>query len=307
VQRRVHESIRVLGYHAHAGARALASKRTNIIALVIPLRTGVHVPVLMQFVTSVAARARELDHDVLLLTQDEGERGLQRVQGSSLADAIIVMDVEMHDKRLPLIRALRTPSVLIGFPEDSVGLTCIDLDFRAAGRACVDHLADLGHRCIGLVGSPYAVYERETGFATRVAEGIREAAERRGVVVTTHPCDPTPDDVHAAVEDLLREHPDLTGVIVHNEPVLESLIHAFRAHGRQVPEDVSVVAISPDEIAQRLDLTAVALPTEEVGRRAVDLAMAQLDGGSVPAETVLSPTLTTRGSTARRRRRDQQS
>jgi DNA-binding LacI/PurR family transcriptional regulator len=303
VRRRVHESIRALGYHAHAGARALASKRTNIIALVVPLRTGVHVPVLMRFVNAVAARARQFDHDVLLLTQDEGERGLQRVQGSSLADAIIVMDIELNDRRLPLIRELQTPAVLIGFPADSTDLTCIDLDFHGAGEVCVEHLAALGHRQVALVGSPHAVYARETGFATRVADGVKDAAERCEVAVAMHPCDPTQDDVDAAVRELLDEHPDLTGVIVHNEPILESLIHALRINGRRVPEDVSVVAICPDEIAERFDLTAVALPAEDVGRQAVDLAMAKLDGASVAAETVLPPTLTARGSTSHRERK----
>src|SRR5215471_2524876 len=83
-RRRVQASIRALGYHPHAGARALASSRSNVIALVIPLRTGVHVPVMMQFVVSVVTSARSYDHDVLLLTQDEGLKGLRRVAAGAL-------------------------------------------------------------------------------------------------------------------------------------------------------------------------------------------------------------------------------
>ena len=75
-RRRVQASIRALGYHPHAGARALASSRANVIALVIPLRTGVHVPVVMQFVVSVVTSARTYDHDVLLLTQGSGHMTL---------------------------------------------------------------------------------------------------------------------------------------------------------------------------------------------------------------------------------------
>src|SRR6266508_3905971 len=115
-RRRVQASIRTLGYHPHAGARALASNRSNVIALVIPLRTGVHVPVVMQFVLSVVTSARRYDHDVLLVTQDEGERGLRRVAASAIADGLVVMDVEMHDARIPVLRSLTRPSVLIGFP-----------------------------------------------------------------------------------------------------------------------------------------------------------------------------------------------
>ena len=37
---RVEQSIRELGYHPNAGARALASSRSNIIALMVPLPGG---------------------------------------------------------------------------------------------------------------------------------------------------------------------------------------------------------------------------------------------------------------------------
>src|SRR5215471_21434957 len=249
-RRRVHAAIRALGYHPHAGARALASNRSNVIALVMPLRTGVHVPVVMQFVVSVVTSARKYDHDVLLVTQDEGERGLRRVAGGAIADGLLVMDVELRDVRIPVLRSLSRPSVLIGFPEDAAGLTCIDLDFAAAGALCVDHLADLGHRHIGLVGSPHAVYRRQTGFAERLLAGVEEASARRGVTATTHPCEPTPEAVLATVEALLREQPQLTGIVVHNEPAVQPLLDALARLGRRVPQDVSVVAICPDELAQ---------------------------------------------------------
>jgi DNA-binding LacI/PurR family transcriptional regulator len=301
-RRRVQASISALGYHPHAGARALASSRANVIALVIPLRTGVHVPVVMQFVVSVVTSARGYDHDVLLLTQDEGLKGLRRVTAGAIADGLVVMDVELHDVRVPVLRSLGRPTVLIGFPADAAGLTCIDLDFAAAGALCVEHLAALGHRCIGMVGSPHAVYERETGFAQRLLAGLREAAGRLGVTATTHPCEPTREAVLATVEDLLCEQPDLTGIVVHNEPVVQPLLDALAALGRRVPEDVSVVAICPDDLAEHAAprVTSVAIPAEELGRRAVDLLMAKLAGHDVPDATLLAPRLTPRASTAGR-------
>lgn len=302
-RRRVLESIEALGYQPHAGARALASNRSNVVALVVPLRTGIHVPVIMQFATSVVTAARAHDHDVLLLTQDEGVQGLRRVAGTALVDAIIVMDVELHDPRVPVLRTLQRPAVLIGFPADADGLTCIDLDFTAAGAACVDHLAALGHRRVALVGSPPEVYERETGFATRTTAGFADAAARHGVAATVHPCEATQDGARKVADELLREHPDLTGVVVHNEPVVEPLLTAFREAGRSIPGDLSVVAICPDELAQRTTpaLTSVAIPAEEVGRQAVGLVMAKLDNQPVPDATLLQPRLTRRASTDRPR------
>jgi DNA-binding LacI/PurR family transcriptional regulator len=299
-RRRVQASINALGYRPHAGARALASRRSNVIALTIPLRAGIHVPVVMQFAVSVVTTARRHDHDVLLLTQEEGEEGLRRVADSSLVDALIVMDVEMHDARIPMLRSLDRPAVLIGLPADTTGLTCIDLDFAAAGAACVEHFAELGHRCVGLIGSPPEVYERGTGFAQRTADGFEAAASRLGVTSTLHPCEATVSAAHAMVERLLEEHPDLSAVVVHNEPILEPVVHAVEQAGRQVPDDLSIVAICPDAQAEHalIPLTSVSIPAEEVGQRAVELLMAKLDGHHVPDATLLPPRLAPRASTA---------
>ncbi|MBZ9643745.1 LacI family DNA-binding transcriptional regulator [Streptomyces sp. PSKA30] len=301
-RQRVEASIRALGYRPHAGARALATSRSNVLALVVPLRAGIHVPVVMQFAVSVVTTARGHDHDVLLLTQEEGEEGLRRVADTALVDALIVMDVQLADPRLPLLRSLDRPSVLIGFPAEPAGLTCIDLDFKAAGEACVDHLARLGHRVVALVGSPPEVYVRQTAFAQRVVQGFTAAADRGRLASSVHPCEASPTAARAVAEQLLREQPALTGVVVHNEAILEPLIDAFEELGLQVPGDLSVTAICPDELAEslRVPVTSIALPSGEVGARAVELLVKKLGGKAVPEATLLAPRMTERGSTARR-------
>lgn len=301
-RRRIEASIHELGYRPHAGARALASSRSNVLALVIPLRSGIHVPVVMQFAMSVVTTARKHDHDVLLLTQEEGEEGLRRVADTALVDALIVMDVQLRDPRLSLLRTLDRPSVMIGFPLEPSGLTCVDLDFRAAGELCVERLAGLGHRVVALVGSPPEVYVRETAFAQRVVQGFTAAADRNGLASSVHPCEAAPAAARRVAEQLLREQPALTGVVVHNEAVLEPLIDAFEQLGLRVPGDLSVTAICPDELAGslRVPVTSVALPSTELGARAVELLMKKLGGTAVPEATLLPPRLTERASTAPR-------
>ncbi|MEU3254921.1 LacI family DNA-binding transcriptional regulator [Streptomyces sp. NPDC006997] len=302
-RRRVEASIRALGYRPHAGARALASSKSNVLALAVPLRAGIHVPVVMQFAVSVVTTARAHDHDVLLLTREEGEEGLGRVADTALVDALIVMDVALDDPRLPLLRSLERPSVLIGFPAEPTGLTCVDLDFRAAGELCVEHLAGLGHRTVALVGSAPEVYVRRTAFAQRVVRGFTAAADRYRLSSSVHPCGSSPAAARATAERLLREQPALTGVVVHNEPVLEPLIDAFEQLGLRVPEDLSVTAICPRELAEslRVPVTSVALPSAEIGTRAVELLMGKLDGAPVAGSTLLPAQLTSRASTAPRR------
>ncbi|WP_020121265.1 LacI family DNA-binding transcriptional regulator [Streptomyces canus] len=299
-RQRVEDAIRELGYRPHAGARALAGRRSNVLALVVPLRAGIHVPTVMRFAVSVVTTARRHDHDVLLLTQEEGVDGLTRVAETALVDALIVMDVQLDDPRLPLLRNLELPSVLIGLPAASEGLTCVDLDFRAAAEACVEHLARLGHRSVALVGSPPEVYVRRTAFAQRVVQGFTDAADRSGMSSSVHPCEP--GAARGVAEQLLREQPALTGVVVHNEALLGPLLDAFEHLGLRVPADLSLTAICPDELAEsvRVPITSVALPSAEVGERAVELLMKKLAGTAVPEATLLPPWMTERASTGRR-------
>lgn len=299
---RVLAAVRELGYHPHASARALASNRANVIALVLPLRAGMHVPVLMQFAVSVVTTARRFDHDVLLVTADEGPAGLRRIDASALVDGLILMDVELHDARIPLLRELERPSVLIGFPADPAGVTCVDLDFAQAGQECVAHLASLGHRHVALLGAPEAVYERGTGFARRTMAGFLDAARRLGLVAHWTPCEEGTAEVAQRVAKLFADDPELTGLVVHNEAAVDAVLAALRAAGRPCPERVSVVAICPDELAERANpaLSSVLVPAEEVASHAVSLLMRKLGGATVPAATLLPPRLTVRASTTLR-------
>jgi DNA-binding LacI/PurR family transcriptional regulator len=295
---RVEHSVRVLGYHPHAGARALASSRSSIIALVVPLRPDMHVPILMELATSVVTSAREHEHDVLLLTNDEGPAGLQRVTSSALADALVLMDVELNDQRVPLLRQLGIPAVLVGFPRDHAGLTCIDLDFAAAGALCAGHLADQGHSSLALLGPPEAVYRRGTGFASRTLDGFREGVRRRGLQAIHCPCAHAYEPASRTITRLLREHPDVTGIVVQNEAAAAPLLDVLRASGVRVPGDVSIVAICADTAAEQasLRLSSVSIPAQRMGRQAVDLVMAKVRGDPVPEATLLEARLTVRDS-----------
>lgn len=321
-RRRVEESIRRLGYHPNAGARALASSRSNVIALMIPLRTDMYVPVMMEIAIAVATTARAHGYDVLLLTGEEGPDAVRRVAGSGLADGMILMDVELEDERLPLLRdggapahegpparaksrggkepgvGNDQPAVLIGLPADTTGLTCVDLDFRATGALCVEHLATLGHRDIAVIGEAPAVYERHTGFAERTLDGLRSQARESEVRLLHRPCEGGYAAMAVTLARILDERPGTTAFVVQNESAVEPLLALLRQQGRAVPEDVSVVAICPEQVAVQASvrLTSVAIPAQEMGQYAVELLVAKLGGRGDDEVVLLPPELTVRAS-----------
>jgi DNA-binding LacI/PurR family transcriptional regulator len=254
----------------------------------------------MRFVAGIATKARSYDHDVLLVTQDEGPAGLSRVSGGALVDALIVMDVEADDKRLPVLRRLDRPSVLIGLPDAPSGLTCVDLDFTAAGYEAVAHLHQHGHTRIALIGPPAAVYERGTSFATRVLGGFESAAANLGIESTAVACELTFDGASAALARVLDAVPDVTALVIHNEAALGSVLSLLHAAGRSVPRDISIVAICPDDVAVDLPVavTSIDIPGEQIGGLAVDIVMAILAGGQGAETRLIAPHITERASCA---------
>jgi DNA-binding LacI/PurR family transcriptional regulator len=296
---RVARSIEALGYQPHAGARALASAKSNVLALVMPLRHDLYVPVMMDIAIAVTATARRFGYDVLLLTNDEGPEGIRRVATSARADAVVLTDVGMEDERIAMVQETGVDAVLIGVPADSAGLDCVDLDFAQAGRLCVEHLAGLGHRELAFIGEAQGIYDRQIGFAIRTLHGIRAAAAQAGVNLVHRPCGGSYEAAAGALARILEERPRTTGLIVQNEAVIPPLLSLLRTTGRIVPEDVSIVAVCPDQVAEQTSpqLSSVNLPAAELGIRAVELLMGRMTDGGVNEVVLIPQTLTVRGST----------
>jgi DNA-binding LacI/PurR family transcriptional regulator len=303
-RRRVEQSVVELGYHPNAGARALAARRSHIVALVVPLRSDVYVPIMMEIAISVTMAARQHGYDVLLITNDEGVDGVRRVAASGLADGVILMDVELDDERIPALRAQGTQAALIGLPDNPTGLSCVDHDFAAAGALCADHLADLGHREIAFIGYGAGVYQRHAGYAERTLTGFRERADQRGLRFLHRSCEGTFESTAGTLARIMADRPDTTGFVVQNEGAIGPLLNLLRSGGRTVPEDASVVALCPEQLAEQYSprLTAVTGPTKELGRVAIQQVMNRITAagrGDRPVDelVLLNPVLTVREST----------
>jgi len=292
-RRQVEQCIRQLGYRP-PGRRTLAARhRTGVLGLLAPLRAGANMSAMTRFVGATMVAARAKDHDLLLLTGDAGLSGLRRAMSTAVADALIVMDVQASDPRIPALLTLDRPVVLVGESDRPTGLTCVDLDFAAAADRAVEHLTNLGHRSVGLVGTAYVP---GIGHPRRFARAFEAAAGKHGLRARWRPSGDSGEAVRSCLDALLGEHPDITALVVENEAALRVVIENLRGHGRRVPADVSVLAVCHEEAAERR-FTSVALPTAALGQLAVEVALRQLYGEVEPDSRLLAPSLTIREST----------
>lgn len=293
------DAIRKLNYSPHSGARALASNRSNVLGLVAPLRADVNVSVIMQFVAAVVTTARTYNQDVLLLTQDDAG-GIERVTSQSMVDGLVMMDIEARDPRIPLLAKLRKPAVLIGLPDEPQGLSCVDFDFAGASRTAVRHLVELGHRRIGFIGSPQASLERHATYADRARHGFSEACGAAGVDSVLRACEASTAALHVALDAVFDDARPATALVVHNEGLLPLLNEALTVRGMQIPRDISVVAIAPEDVALAAakPWTAVSIPAQDIGRAAVEMVMDRLNSDKPVEVRLIVPTLVKRETTS---------
>jgi DNA-binding LacI/PurR family transcriptional regulator len=298
---RITNAVEQLGYRPNAGARMLAGTRTNIFALTAPFHAETYAPAHMAFVLAVAQAAREHDYDVLLLTQDEATSGLRRVASSRLVDGILVLDVSADDDRVEVIRELGIPAVFIGIPRDTEGLVCVDLDFEAAAALAISRLVSAGHRSIGLIGHSPGVYARGSNFPRRFRDGFFRAATEQQVQTAFAMPERDGPSVRAAVDDLYRERPDLTALVLHCEEATQAAVmEALRERGLRVPQDVSVISacasFDTDHFEPALD--TIPLVAADSCTRAVELAIEQVAGPIEPRVELVPPRYYERGSIA---------
>ncbi|MDR6988013.1 DNA-binding LacI/PurR family transcriptional regulator [Paenarthrobacter nitroguajacolicus] len=303
-RKKVEDAIEQLTYQPNAGARALAGRRTHVIGLVIPFIPELEMGSIMEFVSVIASTARQFDHDILLVTEDEGAAGLRRVVGQQICDGLILMQVEDEDERLPLARSLNVPVVLIGIPRDPTGLVCIDADFEMAGRHCVQDLAAAGHEVISIIDWQPAVVARHVNYVERFMGGVDAAAEKLGVTAQHLPGGADVTIITDSVDRALASSHGKPAFIAPDRTVQDILRRALAARGLTPGVDVSVIGSASPTLAelQPIPLSTIDLRPAEVSRRAVkiicDLLEADTQGPSESLELV--PTVIThRSSTLR--------
>jgi DNA-binding LacI/PurR family transcriptional regulator len=302
VRKRVEDAIEQLTYQPNAGARALAGQRTHVIALVVPFGLSGDTSSLLPFIEVITSGVREHDYDLLLVTADEGPAALSRLEGRSLCDAIVLMEIEDRDPRIGVAAALRVPVVLIGVPEDPQGLPCVDVDFEAAAQMAVQELARIGHERVVVLGRRGENSERRINYVRRVRDSAIDAARSFGVGLDVATVEPTHDGAHEAVERAVAGGPARPGFLVTSAVAVQPVLRALAERGSTPGRDVSVIALCTDAAAEaaRPMVTNVSLEPRDVSRRAVETLFRLLDHdrpSPLPGVELVTPRLTRRETT----------
>ncbi|MEZ2390398.1 LacI family DNA-binding transcriptional regulator [bacterium RCC_150] len=303
---RILRAMAELGYTPNLLARGLAGKRTGIISLIFPVgEHGMNITE-FEYVQGAVEQARADGYHLLLWPIDADDLDeMRRVVAQGLVEGILLMEVRSVDARIPVLLESGIPFAMIGRPTDAEGLSYVDADFDAMGALAVEHLADLGHKEIGLVTHSRESLEFGYGPMVRSWNAIQAAAAKYNVTARLFPTTSTLTGGYGVFEELLATAPQTTGLVTINEAATAGLLVAAAGHGWSVPEGLSVVAINTsDGVAWRSmpPLTTASAEPRTMGRMAAEFLARRLRGEDPASFQALDePVLTIRGSTAKPR------
>ncbi len=300
--KRVMQASQELGYQPNLPARALASGRTHIIAVVYPrvISTPFAAPFVTKLVEHIEMRCSELGFHMLLSAPKIGTNGPEesyvRLINSGYLEGVILID----SFKLPSLLSQTTkhglPLIVAGGQEP--GYASVQFDDQEGSYLIAKHLLDLGHRKVGIIGIPDELNHRASvrfeGFRRAFAEqflSIEHLARIDG--------DFTKESGEQAAYTLLSQDPDLTALMALNDRMAAGAYRAARALGRKIPEDLSITGFDDLPIASDLTplLTTVHQPIDDLGQLLVDNLISVING-KTPKLVTLMPSLKVRESTA---------
>lgn len=285
---RIEQAMQDLGFRLNLVARALASRRTRIIALVLTaLDHGIR-GACSDFVVGAAQAASDAGYHLVVYPDDQRGGQLPALVGQGLVDGVVLMEVQLEDPRVDLLARLGVPFALIGRTNDTTGMYSVDIDFDAAMELAVEHLIALNHRRIAYLPSTETGAEM-LGRHVRTEAAYRRIAKQNRIPPVVMPCPSSVPGGRAAAIRLLSEAPATTAVVVADEAVAAGLVAGLQLAGITIPDDMSVLSLLTSldsRSACNPPLTVVSTPGNELGRLGVQALIRQLEGDP-PGEPVL--------------------
>jgi DNA-binding LacI/PurR family transcriptional regulator len=280
VKRRVLQAMERLNYQPNAIARGLRTKKTHLLALVIPDITNAFFTDLARgfqdaadqkdYVVVVCNTDRALDRELRFLDMLRQ----QRVDGLVLNPAMVTAE---DLKRL--LRA-QIAVVLIGSQIDDPDFDLVMVDNVRGGSDAVQYLIDLGHRRIGLVSGPMT-----TSSGSQRCQGYRQALERNSLPYTASlvvEASFTYEGGYEGMQKLLRLDPLPTAVFATSDVMALGVKKAIEDAGLRIPDDLSLIGFDDIPRVSLIHpmLTTIAQPRYQMGWEAAQMLIERVEHGS---------------------------
>jgi LacI family transcriptional regulator len=282
---RVLAAAQKMNYRPNQFARALTSKHSYLIGIVVPDLMHSY---FAEICRGVESQARPAGYQNLICSTDEEARKeldeiealWTRTDGLIVASALSASEAKSYRKLLNEGGKI----VLIDRLLDGLRCPAVTTDDVQVGVLATEHLIKLGHRRIG--------HLRGTSASTSQGrlEGYKRAMSKSRLRVDKsliHDCGFTESDGRAAMKRWIAKGNLPTAIFAANDPAAIGAMEALNAAGLDVPADVAIVGAGNIHYGDmlRVPLTTVSWSTAAMGQAAAELLLKLIDGDNGAARS----------------------
>lgn len=237
---------------------------------------------------------------ILTVTHDQHDEPREWIKtlASRRTDGAVFVVSRVHQPVVKRLRTLSVPLVVV----DPVGLSSVDVPSIgctnwAGGYAATEHLTELGHRRIAVIGGPAEMMcsqERIAGY--EAALGRAQIPVPRNLVRHGNFYVGGGRKAAAALLDL-PERP--TAIFAGSDEQARGVYDEAQARGLRIPQDLSVVGFDDVEVCEWMSprLTTVRQPLAQMAALAIRTVLQNPPSGETPTRIELATNLVVRDST----------
>lgn len=285
-KQRVEEAVQALHYVPNAAARSLVQGKTNTVAAILADLTN-------PFFTTVARGIEDTaqQHGYTLFvgnTDDSLEKEQHYLDAlvSRRVDGVLLSPSPGESHHLERVEQRGIPIVLIDRRLKGVKADVVRGDAYVGAVRLVEHFLEQGFRDIAFVGGQPGISsldDRVSGYRNAMMDA---GLEERVYLGAYH------RSSGEQITDMLVEKDEVPeAMVAANNLVAVGVLVALRRHALRVPEDVALACFEDLEIAASMDpfLTVAEQPAYEMGRTAMEMLIARMQGRSGPPQEKVFP------------------
>lgn len=289
-RKKINRAIRELDYKPNAMARALQTRKSDIIGLIVPV----------------------IDYAYFSCLTDAVEEACH-AHGYKLMLCRSSYDEEREREMVSLLQANKVDGILLCSHVGDAGLytkvdlpiVCIDRELETLPSVTADNYSGgaMAARVLESHGSRHALLLSSTVPAYmpmyRRHQGFQEECAKLGMACTEFSAGELPitEEKQDELLDFLEGHPEIDGIFATSDMLALYFLRRFRQRHRQWAHPVPLVGFDGLEIGAFMGLSTIAQPVRDMGTCAVELLIQKIEGKNVPIRSTLAVTCIEREST----------
>lgn len=258
IKQRVLEVGRKLGYKPNIIARSLASKRTNMVGVVVANPIG---PFYSKIITDLTSKLQQNGAQPLIFTLEEQE-DIQKIIDKVVqyqVDGVIITSSALSEKMADECIENRLPTVLFNVYQKNSNISSIYSNNMESGRMAAKLLADTGHKNIA-----HITYKKPALTIVERKIGFYEELKKYGIeYITEESCDYTYEAGYEVGIKLLKRKSIPDAVFCVSDVIAMGVIDAIKNESNlKIPDDIAIIGFDdiPEASWKSYDLTTIHQP-----------------------------------------------